>query len=286
MKIAAKIQLMALCTLWLGLIPTASNASSAVTFTPPAESDVPAAASTSSAATRSTFIPPAESDAPAATSTSSAATRSTYMSPTVGEPPAAATANAAAGAACTTAGTPGLQALLPERHNYGTTLRERPTILVHLPATQAARAFFSLKVNAADAAERTLYTTVIPLTPNRAGILSWQLPADAPALEVGQDYHWYFALQCGDRIQIDDPYVDGWVRRIHPPAALSAPLPTEDVAAAYGRAGIWYDLLAKVAARYQRQPDSAAAVSQWRDLLTSETVGLEQLDDAPLFLRP
>ena len=283
-----KIQSIALCALLLSL-PAASNARN-VTFVPPADNEVPEASSTSGAATRGTFIPPADNEVPEAASTSGAATRSIFMSPGKGDISETLAADSAAprSGACQSASATGLQALLPEQHNYGATVQARPTILMHLPATQATQGFFSLKVETPDASERTLYNTTVTLTPNRAGIISWQLPEDAPALEVGKTYHWYFVLQCGDSIRVGDPYIDGWVRRIQPPETLSEPLPKEEieVAAIYGRAGIWYDLLATMAARYQAQPGNQQVLAQWQDLLTSETVGLGQLDNAPLFAQP
>lgn len=261
----------------------------AITFTPPAESEVPDAATTSGAATRSgPFVPPAEREVPDAATTSGAATRMPFIPPADRDTPGTATTSGAStrSRSCKATDTTGLRALLPAQHNYGTTVQARPTLLVHVPATDIPQAFFSLKVATPEAEERTIYTTAVSLAPNRAGILQWQLPADAPALEVGRDYRWYFVLQCDDRLQIGDPYVDGWVRRIQPPAEIDAIADpnTLEAAAAYGRAGIWYDLIAMLAARYRAQPDNTATLDRWQELLASDPVGLVQLRDAPFLL--
>ncbi len=210
----------AIAPLLFGITVATPLRSAAVNFVPPAESEAPAGATTGNAATRGTFVPPAASEVPEAATAGNAATRQAFLPPADTQTPSAASAQSAAtrGERCSADNPERLQALLPKQHNFGMTLQERPAFFVHLPGTEAPQAFFSLKTTAPDGAERTLYSTVIPLNKDRAGILRWQLPADAPALEVGRDYHWYFVLQCGSRLEIDDPYVDGWVRRISPPA--------------------------------------------------------------------
>ena len=282
---------LSLSALIFSLTATSNAQNPSVTFVPPAENEVPPAATTGNAATRNgTFVPPAENEVPPAATTGSAATRETFMPPADSEVPPAATTSGAStrNDRCQANDTSRLRALLPQQHNYGATLQERPTFFVHLPETNVPQAFFSLKEAAPGTEERTIYTTTVPITPNRTGILQWQLPADAPALEMGRDYRWYFVLQCGDRIQTGDVYVDGWVRRIQPPDNVAEIAATDswEAAVAYGRAGIWYDLISVLAARRRAQPNDAVTLARWEELLASDTVGLEQLSGAPLLARP
>ncbi|QXE25932.1 hypothetical protein B6N60_04654 [Richelia sinica FACHB-800] len=82
-----------------------------------------------------------------------------------------------------------LIALLPQNF-YGTTVAERPTILVYLPDSNAEEAVFSLK----DEAGNMQYQMTIPVA-EKSGVVAIKLPADAPALAVGQKLQLVFGLK-------------------------------------------------------------------------------------------
>lgn len=103
-------------------------------------------------------------------------------------------------------GKPGFTALMPARAQ---THSERPTFLLHVPPTVARAVFFSLK----DAEEDYYYQTSVPL-PDTPGELSFPLPEEAPALEIGKEYVWSFGLMCRENIDPNDPTLNGSIRRV------------------------------------------------------------------------
>jgi hypothetical protein len=170
-----------------------------------------------------------------------------------------------------------LMALLPQTF-YGTTVMERPTILVYLPESTAAEAMFSLK----DEAGNTLYEMAMPVS-GEAGVLPVTLPADAPALEVGKNYQWYLALKVDGMLNPSTPYVDGWIQRLQPTAEVMAALQQPDAlkqATAFGASGIWYDCVAALASVRMTEAGSDKVAKNWQELLAS--VGLQDIVKAPM----
>jgi hypothetical protein len=170
-----------------------------------------------------------------------------------------------------------LIALLPQNF-YGTTVSERPTILVYVPASQAKEAVFSLK----DENDNTLHQMTIP-TADKAGVMAIKLPADAPALTVGKNYHWFLAVKVDGQLSPSTPYVDGWIQRIQPNAELATAMQQEDafkLAKAFGKHGVWYDCVTTLAMLYSNQPSNVALSKQWEELLSS--VSLQEIVKMPL----
>ncbi|MBU7583820.1 MAG: DUF928 domain-containing protein [Nostoc sp. TH1S01] len=170
-----------------------------------------------------------------------------------------------------------LIALLPESF-YGTTISERPTILVYLPASNAEEAVFSLK----DEVGNTQYQMSIPVA-GKAGVMAVKIPADAPALVVGKNYQWFLALKVDGSLSPSTPYVDGWIERIQPTAELTTAMQQPDAlqrAAAFGKNGVWYDCVATMATLQTAQPANATVIKQWQELLSS--VSLKDIAQARL----
>jgi hypothetical protein len=170
-----------------------------------------------------------------------------------------------------------LIALLPQSF-YGTTISERPTILVYLPASNAEEAVFSLK----DEAGNTQHQMIIPVV-LKAGVIAVKLPADAPALAVGKNYQWFLALKVNGTLGPNTPYVDGWIQRIQPTAELTTAMQQKDalkLAAAFGKNGVWYDCVATLATLHTGQPNNATIIKQWEELLSS--VSLNDIATVPL----
>lgn len=170
-----------------------------------------------------------------------------------------------------------LMALMPQEF-YGTTLSERPSILVYMPESNAEEAIFSLKNDAGD----LVYQTTLPLSGD-AGVVRVQLPETIAPLEVGKNYQWLMALKIDSRLTPSTPYVDGWVQRIARTAEtdkilkLSSPIAQAEALAS---AGIWYDCSAILAAQLEAQPENATVQKHWQDLLAS--VGLQSVTTAPM----
>ncbi len=170
-----------------------------------------------------------------------------------------------------------MTALLPASQK-GLTLESHPTLFVYIPATQkAAQLYFALR----DETGKGLYQTWIPLS-QTAGIVSIHLPDTAPALEVGQTYHWSVGLDC-QPAQTDMPSVTGSIHRIAPADTLTdrAEEPSLQQAAAYARAGIWYDTLDRLVQLRTAQPDNASIATEWTSLLSS--VGLTEIATQPIW---
>lgn len=167
-------------------------------------------------------------------------------------------------------------ALLPQTY-YGTTIAERPTILVYLPATGADKAVFSLK----DEAGNSVYETEIAVS-KEAGVRTIAIPKDAPALEVDKNYQWFLALKVDGNLTPSTPYVDGWIQRIQPNAEVAAALKSDalQLAKVLGKNGIWYDCVATLAALRANQPKSETLAQQWSELLQS--VELSAIEQAPM----
>ncbi|MGF1478959.1 MAG: DUF928 domain-containing protein [Cyanophyceae cyanobacterium] len=158
----------------------------------------------------------------------------------------------------------------------GLTVAAHPTFFVYVPPTAAPKAFFSLQ----DEQGMSHYQTVIPLS--QPGILSIELP-ESVSLAVGKNYRWYFVVMCDGTLRPDSPFVEGYVQRIEPEAALAAQLqgatPLEQ-ATLYGQAGIWHETLVTLAELRRSQPDNPDIAASWEAVLSS--VGLEAIASQPL----
>jgi hypothetical protein len=175
------------------------------------------------------------------------------------------------------AGPAALIALLPQNF-YGTTVLERPTIMVYIPPTQAETAVFSIK----DEAGNTQHNMTIPVA-GKSGVIAVKLPTDAPALTVGKNYQWFLALKVHGRLSPSTPYVDGWIKRIQPNAELAKAMQQQDalkLATALGKNGVWYDCVATLAAIQVAQPNHANIIKHWEELLTF--VNLKEIATAPV----
>jgi hypothetical protein len=162
--------------------------------------------------------------------------------------------------------------------NYGLTLAERPSFLIYIPETSAKQMFFSL----VDENNQNLYQAKLPVT-QTSGIVSVQLPADAPALEVGKTYKWTFIMLDERGLRPDSPGVQGMIQRVAPDAQLQQQLANASLleqAVLYGQAGIWVDTINTMAQLRESQPNDVALNDNWQELLT--TVGLKDIATKPL----
>jgi Domain of Unknown Function (DUF928) len=167
--------------------------------------------------------------------------------------------------------------LMPQSY-YGTTISERPTVMVYLPASDAKEAVFSIK----DKAGQTHHQMTIPVA-GKSGVIAVKLPNDAPALAVSNNYQWFLALKVDRQLSPSTPYVDGWIERIQPNVELVTAMQQQDAlkqATALGKNGVWYDCVATLAALHASQPNNPAIIKQWGELLTS--VSLNEIITAPL----
>ncbi|MDX2215960.1 MAG: DUF928 domain-containing protein [Oculatellaceae cyanobacterium bins.114] len=175
-------------------------------------------------------------------------------------------------------GEPPLIALIPST-NFGTTLEARPTFYWNVPPTASPLAEFVLL----DAEDNEVYRSTFQLSGD-PGIMAFSLKdqANAPDLEIGKDYHWYFSLICDPDDRSGDIFSEGWIQRIAPPTTLTSQLAATaegDRPRVYAQAGIWYDALNSMANLRQTQPRNPEIATQWTTLLRS--VGLDTLAEQP-----
>ena len=171
---------------------------------------------------------------------------------------------------------PSVTPLRPASHAE-LTVAEHPTFFVYVPQTSANKALFVIK----DQAENYYYEKTLPIS-RTAGIVSFKLPNDAPALEIGKTYQWSFVVICGEAIRPDNPGVEGRIQRVAANPALSQlkSLSPLERAALYGKNGIWYDTLTSLAEQRRSQPNDSTLAATWEKLLKS--VGLEAIATKPL----
>ena len=149
----------------------------------------------------------------------------------------------------------------------GSTLAERPTFLVYVPKTSAKNAEFSLRSREGQG----VYRTTIALT-NTPDLISITLPAQAPPLEVGKLYTWFFSIICNPDDRVDDRFVTGMVQRSAlDPARLRQiqQAPPREQVALYQQADAWYDALAILLQLKRSQLNDPSISTAWRELMQS-----------------
>jgi Domain of Unknown Function (DUF928) len=273
-----------------GFIPPADNSlprtstggASRGGFTPPVDNSLPR--TSTGGASRDGFIPPSDNTTPR--QTTGGASRDGFIPPSGNPAPRTAVGGASRtnlyGYLPSQAGSPALPILaVTPQSFYGTTLVAHPTILVYVPSSNAQDAVFSLK----DEAGNTLYQTLVTV-PASAGVVAIQLPEESPVLEVGKNYQWFFALMIDGTLSPSTPYVDAWIKRIQPDAALAQALQQGDVhkqADILAAKGVWYDSVALLADLRMAQPADATLAADWHELLDSVGLGeVSTVDSNPM----
>lgn len=172
-----------------------------------------------------------------------------------------------------------LTAIVP-RTRLGLTFAERPSVFVYVPQSPAQSAGFLLLSN--DDTE-VVYETIFALPP-KAGVVRFDLPATAPALEVGKQYHWFVTTLCDATSGLSgSPTVEGWLERSAPDAALTKALQKTlpgNRPNLYAEAGIWHETLATLADLQQKYPQNTKLLTDWRETLQS--VGLATVATEPI----
>ncbi|NJO42037.1 MAG: DUF928 domain-containing protein [Cyanobacteria bacterium RU_5_0] len=152
----------------------------------------------------------------------------------------------------------------------GLTIADRPTVLVYVPQTSAQIAEFSLL----DQENNGIYQTTFNLT-GTPDIIRFSLPSDAPPLEIGKNYTWYFALICNPENRLQDQFVTGQIQRTELDSALMQQIeqaPTGDrlsLYRLYRSHNIWYEALSVLVELRESQPDNPNLEAAWRELLQS-----------------
>ena len=171
-----------------------------------------------------------------------------------------------------------LTALVPN-NNTGTTTRDRPSFWFYVPHTseRATTGEFVLQ----DEGENDLHRQTVTL-PQTSGLVSYQLPAEAPPLAAKQSYRWYFKLYCHEDLATAN-YVEGWITKVPLSQDLENRLQSQATPdyREYSSNAIWFDSLDNLA-QLRLQQDSPQLKSDWHQLLSAEGVKLEELIQQPL----
>jgi hypothetical protein len=174
----------------------------------------------------------------------------------------------------------GIVPLLPES-GAGLTATDRVSLYLYVPENSIDQALLSLK--SLDGSEQ--HDALVSL-PENGGIVAIEFPETIPALETDRQYSWSLVLMCNGELRPDSPVVTGAVRRVAPvlSAAQKETTTLLEQAEIYGEAGLWYDLVAALAALRTENPNDAQLTEDWAAIL--QTVGLGDLAEEPLLGQP
>jgi hypothetical protein len=188
------------------------------------------------------------------------------------------TAGGATRGSCQT-GTKMLTPLVP-KDQVGLTFSARPSFFLYIPSSETKTIDFLLLTG--DGTE-VIYQKVFTLA-GSSGVVRFDLPTDAPALQTGKQYYWYFTLNCDPaKGPSGNPGVEGMIERVTPDAAIAKQLATAkpgDRPSIYAESGIWYETLTSLADLRQKTPADSKLMDDWKTLLQS--VGLEAVATEPL----
>jgi len=182
---------------------------------------------------------------------------------------------------CPAIGKP-MTALVPPT-NIGLTISERPTFWFYIPyQTTSTNLVEFLLINE----KKQAYKTTFRLT-SKPGIISLTLPQNAPALEIGKKYNWVLSFICDPENRLKDTFVKGYIERVSINSDLKNRLervntPRERILL-FAENGLWYDVLTLLAEERRKKPNDTQVAKDWKDLLESSEVQLEELVSEPIY---
>ncbi|HBB35429.1 MAG TPA: hypothetical protein DDZ80_12255 [Cyanobacteria bacterium UBA8803] len=159
-----------------------------------------------------------------------------------------------------------------------TTVDPHPTFFVYVSQTSVEEVNFTL-LN--EKGNRVIHSQTLAL-PGRPGVISVTIPEDVE-LEVGQSYHWLFAVQCDPMDSAGNVTVEGWVQRVALDENLTKELnqvPESDRPQVYAKYGLWTDTLSSLAQLRENAPNNSQLREDWQALLQS--VGLQEIANEQL----
>lgn len=167
-----------------------------------------------------------------------------------------------------------LTAVVPNS-NIGLTTQANPTFFFYVPQTSAT---LELVLHDQDKEYKQMYKSS-----GKGGIVS--IPFNKASLEVDKVYRWSFSIVCNPKERSKDKFVEGAIKRIKTVPQLASKLATaspQQRANLYAEAGIWQDSLASLAQSLSSNPSNGELKAEWEALLTSNSVGLDNLVSEPL----
>lgn len=161
-----------------------------------------------------------------------------------------------------------LTALVPEENvpHPPLTQAESFTLLVYIPNSEQIPLSGEFWINSRDEKVR-IYPKQRFALPSQSGLVALQLPPTLKdQLQVGENYHWFFEVQCGDQ---DAKLVHGWLQVFLPQGGTTGETLT-----------LWYDDLAQTAIALQQDPGNPEKQTQWQTRL--KMINLDGLKDSSL----
>ncbi|MEY4520231.1 MAG: hypothetical protein RLZZ499_2831, partial [Cyanobacteriota bacterium] len=158
------------------------------------------------------------------------------------------------------------------------TLEEYPTFWIYVPklTNWSQKGEFILQ----NEQDQDVYRSLFNL-PNKLGILKIKLPSQPQnSLKVGQKYHWYVKVFCGDeQARSRYVFVDAWIQRVAVSPKLKQQLDTENVNLYQILIdhNIWHDAINSLAKLQQTNLASKTEKAHWNQLLSE--LNLSDLSD-------
>ncbi|MEH2237128.1 DUF928 domain-containing protein [Nostoc sp.] len=169
--------------------------------------------------------------------------------------------------------------LTPTDKEAQRTTAERPTFFFYVPQTSTTVQALEFVLGDDDT---DLYKgTFKPVGQN--GIVSINLPADQPSLQIGKTYNWTFSMTCDISNPDKSSYIKGQIVRSQDEnlsLQLKQPNTDLDRAVLFATAGFWEDALRTLANLRRQRPNDPEVQKYWEDLLNS--VDIKEVVNKPL----
>ncbi len=149
----------------------------------------------------------------------------------------------------------------------GKTAAERPSFWFYVP--YALSPDHAVEFILQDEVGQDLYQAKLKASETSPGVVWFELPGTAPALEVGKQYHWFFSVYCNQEEPI---VVEGWVERVALNPSLLPQLEQatlREKVALYQKADLWHEAIATLAQLRRQNPEDAKLKAEWSSLLQS-----------------
>lgn len=156
---------------------------------------------------------------------------------------------------------------LPGQIAWGQTISDRPTVWLNTPQGLAADLLMEITVREQNGQLLAKQSSTTKRKVS-SGAISLLFPPTA-GLKIDRTYHWAVAFYCDTNERVDAPFlVQGQIRRIAPPTALSTAKSALETIQILAENGIWYDALTQLGDRFRQTKDRQTA-KHWAALLKS-----------------
>jgi hypothetical protein len=179
-----------------------------------------------------------------------------------------------------------LAAMMPSS-NLSVTTAVQPTLLFAVPEMVSDN---SVEFVLRDRHDALVYETTFEVA-RQGGVVKIETAALPLALNLNEDYQWYFSIVPNLEDRANDVVVHGSIRRVDPAEWFAQPeidsslaqqiaiAPPLLKAQLYQQANLWHDAAIILSDLYQAEPENQAIAAAWHRFLQS--AGLEIMDQAP-----